>query len=64
MMVTLAEPVTVAQFSFSSRNQTVYSPGSVKLGCVAVYAPPSEVAKVAVTPSVATFSAMVCALPS
>ena len=43
-MVTLAEPVTVAQFSFSSRNQTVYSPGSVKLGCVAVYAPPSEVA--------------------
>ena len=44
MMVTLAESTTVSQFSFSSLNQTVYVPVSVKLGRVALYAPSSEVA--------------------
>ena len=43
-MVTLAESTTVSQFSFSSLNQTVYVPGSVKLGSVALYSPSSEVA--------------------
>ena len=44
VMVTVAESVTVSQFSFSSLNQMVYIPGSVKLGSVALYAPSSEVA--------------------